>query len=111
MEETTIQEKPKLPKHLGRPWLDALRSGKYEQTTGQLERDGKYCCLGVYCVVHELTIENGGLDVFDDGLHGYHFLAKHIGDSMVTKLYDLNDVKKKSFVEIADYIEQNIELV
>lgn len=40
-------------------WLDALRSGEYQQTTGKLRRpsgnpiqaDG-YCCLGVLCNLH-----------------------------------------------------------
>lgn len=34
-------------------WLEALRSGKYRQTTGRLRREEKegtgYCCLGVLC--------------------------------------------------------------
>jgi len=28
-------------------WIDALRSGKYEQCTNVLHADGGYCCLGV----------------------------------------------------------------
>ena len=28
-------------------WVDALRSGKYEQGKLSLFKDGKYCCLGV----------------------------------------------------------------
>lgn len=28
-------------------WVAALRSGKYKQGTGYLNRDGKFCCLGV----------------------------------------------------------------
>ena len=30
-------------------WTDALESGQYEQCGGVLERDGKYCCLGILC--------------------------------------------------------------
>lgn len=30
-------------------WLEALRSGKYEQGKYYLNRDGVYCCLGVLC--------------------------------------------------------------
>lgn len=37
-------------------WVKALKSGKYEQTVGQLKRDGKYCCLGVAC---ELAKKDG----------------------------------------------------
>jgi hypothetical protein len=28
-------------------WTTALRSGEYEQGEVRLERDGKFCCLGV----------------------------------------------------------------
>lgn len=31
--------------------VDALRSGEFRQTKGQLARNGSYCCLGVACVV------------------------------------------------------------
>jgi hypothetical protein len=43
-----------------RKWVDALRSGEYEQTTGVLRKadgDGNvvgYCCLGVACEVSGL---------------------------------------------------------
>lgn len=30
-------------------WVEALRSDKYEQTTGFLKRNNGYCCLGVLC--------------------------------------------------------------
>ena len=33
-------------------WVDALRSGKYEQGRGALRTaDGRWCCLGVLCDV------------------------------------------------------------
>jgi len=42
-------------------WVDALRSGKFEQVTGALNIGGKFCCLGVAC---ELAMADGvGLDV------------------------------------------------
>jgi hypothetical protein len=47
-------------KDVARRWVDALRSGKYKQTTHRLaiERNGEvsYCCLGVLC---ELAVEDG----------------------------------------------------
>jgi hypothetical protein len=46
MTKTEVKEK----------WVEALRSGKYEQGTGYLCRDGQYCCLGVLCDV--LGIDN-----------------------------------------------------
>lgn len=46
-------------------WLDALRSGEYEQTKGVLtrvNRDGEksYCCLGVLC---DVAVKDGFLDI------------------------------------------------
>lgn len=32
--------------------LDALRSGKYEQGTGQLRFNNRFCCLGVACDIY-----------------------------------------------------------
>lgn len=37
-------------------WLEALRSGEYEQTTGALRSTNGYCCLGVLC---EVAVKNG----------------------------------------------------
>lgn len=47
-------------------WLNALRSGKFKKSKGQLhyEEDGKhyYCCLGVACeVYHKETHSNSSL--------------------------------------------------
>ena len=33
-------------------WLEALRSGKYQQAINQLRKDDGYCCLGVLCELH-----------------------------------------------------------
>ena len=30
-------------------WVDALRSGEYEQATGTLKDNNGFCCLGVLC--------------------------------------------------------------
>lgn len=38
-------------------WVQALRSGSYEQGRGRLaSQDGKFCCLGVLC---EVAVEDG----------------------------------------------------
>lgn len=44
-----------------RKWVAALRSGEYEQGTGFLNKNGKYCCLGVAC---DLAVKDGvGIEV------------------------------------------------
>lgn len=42
-----------------RKWVDALRSGEYEQGTGTLHPDGQYCCLGVACEVYKQETGQG----------------------------------------------------
>lgn len=37
-------------------WIDALWSGAYEQGRGELYLRGRYCCLGVLCVVADIDI-------------------------------------------------------
>ena len=33
-------------------WIDALRSGEYQQSTSRLRTGDTYCCLGVACELH-----------------------------------------------------------
>lgn len=42
----------KLPVEFKTKWVEALRSGEYQQTKEYLHSEGGYCCLGVAC---ELT--------------------------------------------------------
>ena len=34
-------------------WIDALRSGDYEQTRNNLQDENGFCCLGVACLLAE----------------------------------------------------------
>jgi hypothetical protein len=43
-----------LPKKEKAAWLKALRSGKYEKGTGHLQKDNKFCCLGILCDIQKL---------------------------------------------------------
>jgi len=60
-------------------WVEALRSGKYEQGKFRLHRGGKFCCLGVACDISglgEWIEEFDNLpDIFDEKepvtLYGY----------------------------------------
>lgn len=40
-------------------WVAALRSGEYEQGKNFLNRDGKFCCLGV---LSEIAVQDGVID-------------------------------------------------
>ena len=41
--------KTKMNSEVKQKWIDALRSGKYEQCSGKLRGANGYCCLGVLC--------------------------------------------------------------
>jgi hypothetical protein len=48
-------------------WVDALRSGEYEQGRGQLcDSDNKYCCLGV---LSELAARAGVVEKVQTGIN------------------------------------------
>jgi len=48
-------------------WVSALRSGEYEQTTGQMRRDGGFCCLGIASEIKGINYRD------DDTYFGYMF--------------------------------------
>ena len=107
-----------------RLWVDALRSGEYKQGKEVLHniKNNTFCCLGVACEVlmQHLDIkktegEYGGSPV---SLYEYEevrernilpaslraFLGVH--DTFHLRLFKMNDQYNKSFMEIADFIEE-----
>ena len=117
-----------MKKEIAKMWSDALRSGRFEQTTGSLSRTDRnaHCCLGVLC---ELAVESGAdveitqttLSTQYDGevMHlppavmqwaGIHtaagFLISNRDDSRVPSLVSLND-NGMGFGKIADIIDDN----
>jgi len=102
-----------------RIWLSALRGGRYKQSTdGHLYGDGRYCCLGVYArAVHGLEKNRleGTVELCDVGLNsdlgdwakGYDHTDPSSWTTVQSLLAGMND-NKKSFREIAHFIEKNI---
>lgn len=114
-------------------WVDALRSGKYEQVQHSLSWDGRYCCLGVAC---ELAIKDGVSLVVEESEKGISsskiysgeenilpcavvawlglqspdgaYLCSKGEDHILTTLTTKND-NGASFSEIADIIESEPE--
>lgn len=94
-------------------WVEALRSGKYEQGTEQLYSEGKYCCLGVLCDIvdprgrkwkratlpPETIVEKAGLDLPSPFVHY---------DARKEPLVVLNDGYGLTFPELADLIEAQL---
>lgn len=105
-----------IPKNI-QLWLDALRSGDYDQYRGALEGNNSYCCLGVACRVanyhgtkirlEDYALLGGSLDSQPEvqkWLGLYHDYGETRNDSMPS-LVKLNDTLRLSFEQIADHIE------
>ena len=94
-------------------WVSELRSGKYAQVMSHLHVKGKgFCCLGVLanCVDPVWThFREGGIDVMENSFavaETYDDISDFVGSSeLASVLYGMNDIEKKSFDEIADYID------
>ncbi len=103
-------------------WLDALRSGEYDQNKGCLREGNKFCCLGVLSDIHAKETgtewnpyhtrnnkamsylnESGGLPKEVQKWAGLDNLLPRVKDSEIT-LSQRND-GGWSFEQIADEIE------
>ena len=87
-------------------WLHALESGIYQQGTGVLRRPGvdgepdKFCCLGVYCVINRVDMEEWGRET---GVNIAPPELDVIPADFRDRLASLNDLGH-SFAEIAKFL-------
>lgn len=91
-----------MDKELAVKWIEALRSGKYKQGRSRLKHSGRYCCLGVLCEVAGYTPKRHDVDLCLTPL------SEKLPKSIESDCIYMNDSKRKSFAEIADYIEANL---
>ncbi len=106
-----MEKSYKLPKEFGEKFLIALRSGEYPQTKGKLKDGVGYCCLGIACLLQGKN---------DDDIQGKYYpsidwlpketldVPKNGGLRLEARLANMND-EGKTFLEIADWVEQNVE--
>lgn len=106
-----------------RKWVDALRSGKYTQTTNHLHDKVGFCCLGVACDLYAKDTETGWDPIYN-GRYSFEgeeailppSVRKWLGlspnpmvqyvDGENHTLASLNDNLKANFHTIADAIEK-----
>jgi len=103
----------KLSLDIKQKWVEALRSGKYNQTIGVLYNGNNkngFCCLGVLGHVCGVSLEVLlGLGVLHSSMNVPKLLMGDCGSNIIVeKLTRMNDIQGKSFTEIADWIEQNL---
>jgi hypothetical protein len=105
------EETSSVNKQLKEAWIEALRSGEYEQGKQQMEtKDGRLCCLAVLCRVAKVEYPRDAFDLDNEKLQEFRdecCLGDH-SCGIQAQLIDLNDDQNKSFPEIADWIEANV---
>lgn len=102
-------------------WIEALRSGEYEQGIGRLRSsENKFCCLGVLCEVQGVESH------LNHDEESYRYFGNKNGfQSLLPSSVAIDDWKLpyedtsilmgmndngKSFNEIADWIEENVKV-
>lgn len=80
-------------------WCAALRSGEFEQGYGSFHCGDAHCCLGVAEIV--------GCDLMEGSWAAVEMFYK-LRPVETTELARLNDSRDYTFLQIADYIEQNL---
>ena len=117
-------------------WIEALRSGEYNQATGSLRGPTGYCCLGVGCDISRVGSWGEETNDYSGTIHyitnGKYFYDSSLPDAVrdwfglndnigTNPMFDdrraeygesynltvINDIERASFDEIADYIEEN----
>lgn len=104
-----------MDQELKEKWVDALRSGRYEQGQGLLRTTGdRYCCLGVLVDIADpdgweqgesYWYYKGNARMIDLGYEGV--LERVIALSVMEGLAAMND-DGRSFDKIAAWIEENL---
>lgn len=125
--EVEVKKQYRLPKEFAIKWVEALKSGRYQQGGGMLKRrtilnEFQYCCLGVagelagctnmevkgcFVINHENKPANfteEELTALPKELHG-----SSVNNPLVGKCVSMNDEQGMSFIKIADWIEENVD--
>ena len=103
-------------------WIQALRSGHYQQCKGTLTDNVGFCCLGVWAKINgfETIYEEGEIDeqgymsdpddymLLNGKRYNYDIFTKLLTYTTWTNLAEKND-SGATFEEIADIIEEEIE--
>ncbi len=105
-----------MKRELRQQWIDALRSGKFQQGRAVLFRDNAYCCIGVLgsvCGVSNDKLYEFRGNLSSNGTNGALAPIDELSFAEARTLADLNDgindeKRCYTFAEIADYIEANI---
>ena len=112
----TVRVKYPLTKAMKKKWLEALRSGEYEQGKELLKESfhgsTTYCCLGVLREVAPLKETAHLLNALNNtdrmGADGCSEIYYRLSSDVQEELAGMND-SGETFLFIANYIEKNVE--
>jgi hypothetical protein len=110
-DEAQVETKVLVPevKTLKQKWVDALRSGKYEQAYCVVRMHDKFCALGVLADVYDP--EGWHLDDHRLNVHSaYNKAGFGLSQNDINSIVTVNDGHKWSFDQIADWIEANVKM-
>ena len=79
-------------------WVSDLRSGEFDQCTGELHREGAYCALGMIDMEWAVI-----------GPDDYIYAEKKVALTSSEYVLRLNDIAGLTFPEIADLIEKHAD--
>lgn len=90
-------------------WIEALRSGKHEQGTVFLCKDGYCCCIGVLAEIDGKLVHDNSIATFKGTCYMSTVPINYcdINENQEI-LARMNDFEGKTFNEIADWIEENL---
>lgn len=110
------------PEQARKEWVKDLRSGEYQQITGQLrEGDNGRCCLGVACDTYKRLTGKGEWDENTFVASEYNYFSAELPSTVMTffgfdksdpelsygrSATTLNDQLERTFEEIADLVEK-----
>lgn len=122
--ENDMKHVIKLDPEKKRIWVEALRSGDYKQTSSYLKTSKGMCCLGVYAdavehvewfptdeVFSETEKDQSLIDgpfSFNNGNCVTSIPGDWVDRKATRHLIDLNDIQKKDFNAIADWVEEHL---
>ena len=91
---------------LKKQWVEALRSGEYEQVRVELRNEKGYCCLGVLTELINPDVDWEDWETRID----YEPVKEALGGLQPSRFWHLNDDLRYSFEEIADWIEEHVDV-
>lgn len=99
----------KLTKEVRDQWLADLRSGEFKQCRGTWNYIGEHCCLNLLWWRQTGKNFTDRHQTFRNEFQG--FAVTFNGETADDYLIELNDEKRLTFPQIADWIEANLPAV